>query len=185
MGGGDAHLIILGIDPGSRATGLGLVRFEGTRISHLASEVIRTPSGPLAARLAHIHSRLSARLVEWQPDRAALEGVFSARNARSALQLGQARGVALAVCGLAALDAAEYSPAQVKAAVTGHGAAPKKQVQGMVQKLLGLASAPPEDAADALAVAICHGRSAASAGAERIARAVGREPVPRAREAGS
>ncbi len=168
-------MIILGIDPGSRCTGLGLVRFEGVHIRHVASEVIRTKAGSLAARLAEIHTRLAARLVEWHPDRVAIESVFTARNPRSALQLGQARGAALAVCGLAGLDAAEYTPAQVKVAVTGTGAAPKSQVQAMIQRLLALEAAPPSDAADALAVAICHGHNGGSPGAERIARALARE----------
>ncbi len=168
-------MIILGIDPGSRCTGLGLVRFEGARLSHLASEVVRTPAGSFSRRLAEIHARLAIRLAEWQPDQVAIESVFAGRNPRSALQLGQARGVALAACGLAGLDAAEYTPAQVKIAVAGTGAAPKSQVQAMIQRLLALEAVPPSDAADALAVAICHGHSAASSGAARIARAVARE----------
>ncbi len=168
-------MIILGIDPGSRCTGLGLVRCEGSRLEHLASQVIRTPEGPLARRLAHIHTCLAARLDEWRPERVALESVFSAKNPRSALQLGQARGVALALCGLHGLDAAEYSPSQVKAAVAGFGRAPKEQVQAMVQRLLSLETAPPQDAADALAVAICHAHRASSPGAARVARAVERE----------
>ena len=142
---------------------------------HLASDVIRTPTGPLAARLALIHTRLAERIDEWRPDRVALEGIFTAKNARSALQLGHARGVALAVCGLRQLAAAEYTPAQVKAAVVGFGSASKPQVQGMVQRLLALDAPPPVDAADALAVAICHGHRAGSVGAARIAAASARE----------
>lgn len=168
-------MIILGIDPGSRCTGLGLLRAEGSRLEYLASEVIRTPEGPLAARLAYIHTRLAARLDEWGPERVALESVFTAKNPRSALQLGQARGVALALCGLRGLDAAEYTPAQVKAAVVGFGRASKEQVQAMVQRLLSLDAAPPQDAADALAVAICHGHRASSPGAARVAQAMARE----------
>jgi crossover junction endodeoxyribonuclease RuvC len=165
-------LIILGIDPGSRATGLGLVRCEGHRVSHLASEVIRPPAGPLASRLAHIHGRVALRLAEWKPQRVALEAVFSARNPRSALQLGQARGAALAACGEAGLHCAEYAPSQVKSAVVGTGAASKVQVQAMVQRLLALDEPLPLDASDALAVALCHGQLDCSPGAGRVAMAL-------------
>ena len=175
-------LVILGIDPGSRATGLGLVRFEGAQVRHLASEVIRTGEGPAALRLARIHEHLRARLLEWQPEQVALESVFTARNPRSALLLGQARGALLAACGGAGLPCAEYAPSQVKAAVTGTGAASKVQVQQMVQRVLALAKPPPFDAADALAVALCHGHAAASSGADRVARALAAD---RAREARS
>jgi crossover junction endodeoxyribonuclease RuvC len=147
------------------------VRLEGAVLVHLASEVVRTPSGGSALRLAHIHSVLSARIAAWSPDRVAVESVFTARNARSALLLGQARGVALAVCGLAGLACDEYAPTQVKQAVCGSGAASKAQVQAMVQRLLGLETTPPADAADALAVAICHGHTSGSRGAARVAAA--------------
>jgi len=164
-------MIILGIDPGSRAMGLGLVRFEGSRVRYLAHDVIRPPDGPLPARLACIHAGVVAVIDEWRPERAAVESVFQQRNPRAALMLGQARGVALAACGLAGLPCAEYAPSQVKAAVTGTGAASKSQVQAMVQRLLGLPAAPPSDAADALAVALCYGHGEGSPGAERVARA--------------
>lgn len=147
---------ILGIDPGSRATGYGVVDLSNSTLQRVAGGVIRCGTGSLASRLARIDRELSAMLVEIQPVAAALESVFSARNPRSALQLGQARGVALAACGRAGLEAAEYAPSQVKLAVVGHGAADKAQVQRMVQRLLGLATPPPADEADALAVAICH-----------------------------
>ncbi len=175
-------MVILGIDPGSRATGFGLVRFEGASVRHLASEVFRPGEGPPEGRLARIHEHLRGRLLEWRPEQVALESVFIARNPRSALLLGQARGALLAACGGAGLVCAEYAPSQVKAAVTGTGAASKVQVQQMVQRVLALAKPPPFDAADALAVALCHGHAAASSGADRVARALAAD---RAREARS
>jgi crossover junction endodeoxyribonuclease RuvC len=161
---------IFGIDPGSRATGWGVVQVEGSRLSRVAGGVIRAAEGGPAERLALIHRALCAAIDETRPERAALESVFHARNARSALLLGQARGAALAACGLRGLPTAEYAPAQVKGAVAGYGAASKQQVQRMVQRLLGLSAPPPTDEADALAVAICHGH--ASRGAARRADAL-------------
>ena len=159
---------ILGIDPGSRATGFGVVEFEGSLLRHVASGVIRPPEGALAARLAHIFAELERVIAATRPDGSALEAVFASHNARSALVLGHARGAALLACGRAGLDVGEYAPAQVKTAVAGYGAAAKTQVQRMVQKLLGLPESPASDAADALAVAICHGHSARLVGlAER------------------
>ncbi|MBW2413445.1 MAG: crossover junction endodeoxyribonuclease RuvC [Deltaproteobacteria bacterium] len=152
---------ILGVDPGTRATGYGLVDLDGSRLRRVAGGVIRPASGPLGHRLAAIQARLAAVIEEFGPDSTAVEGVFAARNVRSALTLGHARGVALAALAAAGLEIGEYSPSQVKRAVTGHGAAAKPQVQQMVQRLLGLADAPPADEADALAVAICHGHSQA------------------------
>lgn len=151
---------ILGIDPGSRATGWGLVAFEAGRSARLAGGVIRPPQGALAHRLATLFRELSGLIDEAQPDAAALETVFSSRNARAALLLGHARGVALLACGMAGLAPAEYAPVQVKSAVVGYGGASKHQVQHMVQQLLALPRTPPSDEADALAVAICHAHTA-------------------------
>jgi crossover junction endodeoxyribonuclease RuvC len=148
---------ILGIDPGSIALGWGIVECEGSSLRHVASGVLRPPAAAVARRLAHIQLELSDLLRLHAPHAAALESVFVSRNPRSALQLGQARGVALAVCGGAGLETAEYAPARVKSAVAGYGAADKAQVQAMVRRLLGLGRAPARDAADALAIAICHG----------------------------
>ena len=148
---------ILGIDPGSIATGFGIVDLDGSCMRLVRSGVLRPPSGELAARLAWIQQRLTGLVGDLEPHAAALESVFVSRNPRSALQLGQARGVALAVCGSAGLPTAEYSPSRVKGAVAGSGRAATPQVQAMVQRLLGLQRAPARDAADALAVAICHG----------------------------
>lgn len=148
---------ILGIDPGSVATGWGIVDSEGSSLRHVASGVLRPPDPDPALRLARIQRDLAELVREFEPQTAALEAVFVARNPRSALKLGQARGVALAVCGGAGLPTTEYAPARVKGAVAGYGAADKAQVQAMVRRLLGLGRAPARDAADALAIAICHG----------------------------
>jgi crossover junction endodeoxyribonuclease RuvC len=154
---------VLGIDPGSVATGWGIVDWAGSSLHHVASGVVRPGSGDPAERLARIHAELFALVQAHAPQTAALEAVFVARNPRSALKLGQARGVALAVCGAVGLLPAEYAPARVKGAVAGYGAADKAQVQAMVQRLLGLPRLPARDAADALAIAICHGARCRSA----------------------
>ncbi len=150
---------ILGIDPGSRATGYGVVDLKRSKLYHVTGGIIRCGNGPLPQRLARIDRELSEMIAEIQPAVAALESVFSGRNPRTALLLGQARGVALAACGRAGVETAEHTPSQVKLAVVGYGAADKRQVQKMVQRLLGLESTPSSDEADALAVAICHAHS--------------------------
>ena len=149
---------VLGVDPGSRATGFGVVDFGGPQPVRIAGGVIHTKGDSLSERLACIHRRLLEVFEETQPRQVAIESVFSARTPRSALLLGHARGAALAVCGLQGMTASEYAPTVVKGAVTGYGAADKRQVQHMVQRLLRLPKAPPEDEADALAVALCHGQ---------------------------
>ncbi|MEX2205201.1 MAG: crossover junction endodeoxyribonuclease RuvC [Myxococcota bacterium] len=150
---------VLGIDPGSVATGYGVISVEGSAMRRIAGGTIRARGDTLADRLAHLQRELARAIAELAPECAALESIFSAKNARSALVLGHARGVALAACGSAGLGSAEYTPAQVKVAVTGYGRAEKSQVMLMVQRLLGLSAPPPSDEADALAVAICHGMS--------------------------
>ena len=147
---------ILGIDPGSRATGYGIVRRDGSRYSRIDGGVIRPNAATSSERLSQIMAGLRAVIEAQRPDAVALEAVFTAKNPRSALLLGEARGVALAVCGEVGVDTAEYAPTEVKLAVVGYGRADKVQVQRMVQRLLGLAEVPPHDEADALAVAICH-----------------------------
>ncbi len=166
---------ILGIDPGSRATGWAVVELCGSRLRRVASDVLRPVPEPLPERLAAIFDGLVDAIARTAPDAAAVESIFSARGARSALLLGHARGVALLACARAGLATAEYAPSQVKAAVVGYGAAPKDQVARMVQRLLGLGALPRSDEADALAVAICHGHSARSLAATQ--RAVAREPL--------
>ena len=156
---------ILGVDPGSTATGYGVVEFAGGRLSHVAHGILRPGRGEaLASRLAKIHAGLLGVAAEHAPELAVVECVFVASNPRSALVLGQARGAALAALASAGLEVAELSAREVKKAVTGTGAAGKAQVQAMVMRLLDLPEPPPTDAADALAVAICHAHAGRLAG---------------------
>ena len=152
---------ILGIDPGLRVTGFGVIRKEGARLAYIASGTIRIPDGDLPSRLKVILDGLGEVISTYQPDCAAIEIVFSNVNPQSTLLLGQARGAA--ICGLvgANLPVAEYTALQVKKAVVGQGKAQKSQVQSMVQRLLKLDGLPGTDAADALAVAICHAHAGA------------------------
>jgi crossover junction endodeoxyribonuclease RuvC len=152
----------LGIDPGTAITGYGVVEGEGDSLVLTTYGAITTPANqPLAQRLQHIYRELRALIAEWHPDSAAVEELFFSKNARTALSVGHARGVTLLALTEAGLPVQEYKPAEVKQAVAGYGNAPKQQVQGMVQLLLGLDDMPrPDDAADALAVAICHFHSA-------------------------
>lgn len=149
---------ILGIDPGTRYCGYGVVEVTGPRsVRYLECGVLEPlRAGSLAARLAEIADGIREVLVELSPEVVAVEGVFHGVNARSALQLGHARGVALAMAGAAGLQVFEYAPSTVKRAVTGSGAATKSQVQTMVRTLCALKSTPRVDASDALAVALCH-----------------------------
>ncbi|MCB2112439.1 MAG: crossover junction endodeoxyribonuclease RuvC [Parvularculaceae bacterium] len=148
---------ILGVDPGSGATGWGLVETQGSRLSFLAAGVIR-PKRALsrAQRLAVIHNGLAEQIAEWAPAEAAIEETFVNASPRDALVLGEARGVALLAPALAGLPVAEYAANTVKKSVVGRGHADKSQVQAMVRVLLPACGAQPADAADALAVAICH-----------------------------
>jgi crossover junction endodeoxyribonuclease RuvC len=149
---------IFGIDPGSERTGYGCVETDGSRHRIITSGAIKAPpAASFPEKLLRIHAGLATLLGECQPDCVAIENVFFASNARSALKLGHARGVAMLAAVEAGLPIVEYSPAEVKRAVVGYGRAEKHQVQQMVKLILGLATLPtPHDAADALAVAICH-----------------------------
>lgn len=147
---------ILGIDPGSRITGYGLVDVDRGRLEYVASGCIRTVVGNMGERLHELHQGLLEILAEYRPQEVAIEQVFIARNPASALKLGQARGVAMAACMSGQVTLHDYATRQVKLAVVGTGKAAKPQVQHMVQALLGLPGSPQADAADALAVAICH-----------------------------
>ncbi len=147
---------VFGVDPGSRVTGYGVVDYRRGKVLYVASGCIRTPAGQTARRLGEIFDGISSLIEEHSPDHVAVEQVFLSRNANSALKLGQARGVVLAAVARAGLDVAEYAARRVKLAVTGTGAASKPQVQHMVRVLLDLSAAPSSDAADALAIAICH-----------------------------
>ena len=149
---------VFGIDPGSERTGYGCVETDGSRHQLIASGAITAlASDTFPARLARIHAELTRLLAECRPDSVAIENLFHASNARSALKLGHARGVAMLAAVQAGCEVAEYTPSEVKRAVVGYGRAEKAQVQQMVKVLLGLDHLPtPHDAADALAVAICH-----------------------------
>ncbi|MGA0934707.1 MAG: crossover junction endodeoxyribonuclease RuvC [Pseudohongiellaceae bacterium] len=148
--------VILGIDPGSRICGYGLIRARGNSLEYLASGVIRMGTLTFPERLHTIFSDISDIIIEHGPDVAAVEEVFMGKNASSALKLGQARGAAIVACTHYQLPVAEYAARKVKQALVGRGQADKKQVQQMVKSLLGLSRMPPEDAADALAIAVCH-----------------------------
>jgi crossover junction endodeoxyribonuclease RuvC len=151
-------MVILGIDPGSNATGYGLLRADGRSWQHAASGVIRPPGrAPLAERLAAIDRQLRDLLAQAQPDEVAIESLFHAKSARSAIVLGHARGIVLVAARSSGALVAEYAPREVKMAVTGAGGADKVRVRAMVGRLIaGVPSALSLDAADALAVAICH-----------------------------
>ena len=155
--------VILGIDPGSRTTGYGVIKTEGARFSYLDSGCIRVNKGsetqPLADRLKIIFDGISEVVTTYHPDEVAIERVFLSRNVDSALKLGHARGVAMVAAVLHAVNVFEYSAKEIKNAVVGTGRADKSQVQHMVTALLNLSGTPQSDAADALAVAICHANS--------------------------
>ena len=154
-------MIIFGIDPGSERTGYGCVRTDGSRHRIVACGAISASAvSTFPDKLLRIHCRLTELIADCHPDCVAIESLFHAVNVRSALKLGHARGVAMLAAVEAGVPVVEYTPAEIKRAVVGYGRAEKPQVQQMVKVLLGLASAPaPHDAADALAVAICHAHS--------------------------
>ncbi len=151
---------ILGLDPGSRVCGYGVIDQSGGELAYVECGVLTAPEGrPMEERLGEIARGLREVIGELGPVVVAIEDVFSHQNVRSALALAQARGMALAVCGLAGLAVASYPPASVKKAVSGSGRADKDQIARMVQALIGLKTLPRADATDALAVAITHGRA--------------------------
>ncbi len=148
---------VLGIDPGSRRTGWGVVQLEGTRLRHIGSGTIAVPGKlPLAERLLLIHRGLQQVITEHEPEAAAVEEIFFAKYANAALKLGHARGVILLALAESGLEVNEYPPAIVKRTVVGRGAADKTQVGRLITAILGLKTPPEEDAADALAVAVTH-----------------------------
>jgi len=148
---------ILGIDPGSSVTGYGVIERRDGRLVHLAHGTLRLPNAEsLPERLDLLYRTMADVLATHEPDCVSVETVFVAASARSALVLGQARGVILAALAGAGVPVAEYAPARIKSAVTGNGRASKEQVKTMVKRLLGLDRAPASDAADALAAAIAH-----------------------------
>lgn len=159
--------LIIGIDPGSRMTGYGIVRQEGERLSFLDAGTIRTDSSAMPERIAQIFAGITRIVTHYQkydqsPMHAAIEQVFMADNPDSALKLGQARGAAIAALTALELSVSEYTARQIKQAVCGYGAADKEQVSAMVCKILTLEVTPQADAADGLACAICHAHSSHS-----------------------
>ncbi|MBZ5487893.1 crossover junction endodeoxyribonuclease RuvC [Halomonas aquamarina] len=150
---------ILGIDPGSRITGYGIIDLNGVKPSYVSSGCIRTSDGPLEQRLAQIYAGLSEVVGLYRPTDTAIERVFLSKNVDSALKLGQARGAALVCMANHGLGVAEYAARRIKEAVTGQGGADKLQVQHMVTALLKLSATPQADAADALAIALTHAYS--------------------------
>ena len=155
-------MLVIGLDPGLATTGYGLVAGDGQRLEAVAFGVLRTPANaPVSARLVMLQDGLAALLAQYRPTVAAVEELFFSANAQTAMLVGQARGVLLVTAAQAGLEIVEYTPMQVKQAVTGYGGAEKGQIQQMVRVLLGLEELPrPDDAADALAVAICQHHSA-------------------------
>ncbi len=150
-------ILILGVDPGLNRCGWGLVLSEGARLSHVAHGVITpAPQQQLASRLHQVFEGLSTVIERHRPHEAAVEETFVNSNARAALVLGQARGVALAAAARSGLEVAEYAPATIKKAIVGSGAADKAQIAFMVRRLLPAAGEVSADAADALGVALCH-----------------------------
>ena len=149
-------MIILGIDPGSRIMGFGLIDNHATSIKYVHSGHIRAEGAKLVDRLGYIFTAIDQIIGRYHPEQMSIENVFMARNADSALKLGQARGAAICAAHQAGLEIAEYAPREVKQAVVGTGAASKEQIEHMVRRLLGLRQSLQSDEADGLALAICH-----------------------------
>ena len=148
--------IILGIDPGSQITGVGVIKACGSDLSHIYSESIKLPKGDLSQRLQKIYAQLQHVIAQTRPDVVVVEKVFLAKNPQSALVLGHARGAALLAAVNNEIALAEYSATEIKKTVVGRGRADKAQVQHMMRVLLKLRVAPEVDASDALAAAVCH-----------------------------
>ena len=148
---------ILGIDPGSRLTGFGVVDFDGNKAEYVASGTVKSIDGAFADRLKQIFDSIRDIVGEYRPDIVAVESVFMHKNAGSALKLGHARSAAICATFEYGLEIYEYAPRAIKQAVVGTGAATKEQVQHMIVQILSLDGTPAEDAADALAAALCHG----------------------------
>lgn len=152
-------MIVLGIDPGSRITGYGVLDLSTSRPRYIASGCIRIQPGELAQKLAQVYAGVAELIAVHRPAEFAIEQVFMSRNADSALKLGQARGAAIVSAANHGLPVFEYAARQVKQAITGTGAADKVQVQHMITAVLGLSATPQADAADALAIALTHGHA--------------------------
>ena len=154
-------VIVLGVDPGTRRLGWGVVARDGNRLRHLGHGVLALPAArPLAERLTLLEEGLSEVIGRFRPQASSVESIFFHKDAQAASKLGHARGVVLLCCARAGVSVAEYAPARVKRTVTGHGAADKRQVALLVRAMLSLDAPPPSDAADALALALTHLRQA-------------------------
>ena len=158
---GAVIMVILGIDPGYAIVGIGVIEYIGNKFRVLEYNAITTPAGmPTVERLKKIYTEITSYLVKYDPDAVAIEELFFNSNQKTAINVAQARGVLLVAVANANIPICEYTPLQVKQSVTGYGRAEKKQIQQMVKTLLGLNAIPkPDDAADALAIAICHAHS--------------------------
>ena len=154
-------MLTLGIDPGTARTGFGLVREENSKLLHIDCGCVTTSAGDAAqARLAIIYKQIKNLILKHKPDFIAVERLFFGENTKTAMAVGQARGIILLAAAECRVELSEYTPLEVKIALTGYGRADKKQIQQMVKILLGLPDIPkPDDAADALAIAICHTHS--------------------------
>lgn len=169
--------VILGIDPGTMATGWGVVQVVGNALRHMGHGTVHSSSAePQAQRLRRIYNDLAKVVREFRPDGVSLEKVFFAQNVQSALKLGQARGIALLAAAEQDVEVHEYSAVEIKSAVVGYGHATKQQVQTMIGSILKVSGPVPADAADALAAAICHlNRQAFTS---RVSEALAKEPTP-------
>lgn len=148
--------VILGVDPGSQITGVGVIEVSGNQLKYLHCESVKLPVGELSERLRVLYARLSVLIEQLRPHVVSIERVFLAKNPQSALVLGHARGAAMLAAVNYAIPIVEYSATEIKKSVVGKGRADKQQVQHMMRVLLGLSSKPEVDAADALAAAVCH-----------------------------
>ena len=165
--------IILGIDPGSRKTGYGVIKIQGSALVYLGSGCINAGSGALYKRLQTIFVAVSTIIEQFSPTVFAIEETFLSKNVQSTVKLSEARAAAMIAGSNAGLEVYEYTPRQIKQAVVGYGAAQKHQVQYMVERILKLSGTPQADAADALACAICHGYTSAVTKAMRTTAPVG------------
>jgi crossover junction endodeoxyribonuclease RuvC len=155
---------VLGVDTSLRSTGLGLVECEGNRMSALEFGNIRvSPKAPVSEALSRISASVQRVIDSYKPDAVAIEGIFYCRNVRTAVKLGEARGVVISACADRETPVFEYAPRKVKQAVVGYGSAGKEQVRSMLMRILGMREEPQEDAGDALAIAICHLHTLSSA----------------------
>lgn len=154
-------MVIMGVDPGFATTGYGIVKYEGNKFSPLDYGVVTTEAGePFAQRLLKLDERISAIIDKYNPDAISVEELFFSKNIKTAITAAHGRGIVLAAAARSGSEVFEYTPLQVKQAVVGYGRAEKSQIQQMVKVILNLPDIPrPDDAADALAIAICHGNS--------------------------